>query len=40
MSAVALEPEGPLAIGDPRLSTTYAADGPPLRVGSSFGSPP
>jgi len=31
--AVALEPEGPLAIDDPRLSTTYAADGRPLRVG-------
>jgi hypothetical protein len=30
--AVALEPEGPLAIDDPRLSTTYAADGRPLRV--------
>ena len=33
VSAVALEPEGPLAIDDPRLSTTYAADGRPLRVG-------
>jgi hypothetical protein len=31
--AVALEPEGPLAIEDPRLSTTYASDGRPLRVG-------
>jgi len=33
VSAVALEPEGPLAIEDPRLSTTYAGDGRPLRVG-------
>jgi hypothetical protein len=33
VSAVALEPEGPLAIDDPRLSTTYGADGRPLRVG-------
>ena len=33
VSAVALEPEGPLAIDDPRLSTTYASDGRPLRVG-------
>ncbi|MGZ4306951.1 MAG: hypothetical protein ACXVSL_19035 [Solirubrobacteraceae bacterium] len=33
VSAVALEPEGPLAIDDPRLSTTYAGDGRPLRVG-------
>ena len=32
VSAVALEPEGPLAIEDPRLSTTYAGDGRPLRV--------
>jgi hypothetical protein len=32
LSAVALEPEGPLAIEDPRLSTTYAGDGRPLRV--------
>jgi len=32
VSAVALEPEGPLAIDDPRLSTTYAGDGRPLRV--------
>ena len=33
VSAVALEPEGQLAIEDPRLSTTYAGDGRPLRVG-------
>jgi hypothetical protein len=33
VSAVVLEPEGPLAIDDPRLSTTYAGDGRPLRVG-------
>lgn len=33
VKAVALEPEGTLAIGDPRLSTTYGADGRPLRVG-------
>jgi hypothetical protein len=33
LSAVALEPDGPLAIDDPRLSTTYASDGRPLRVG-------
>jgi hypothetical protein len=33
VSAVALEPEGPLAIDDPRLSTTYGADGRPLRAG-------
>ena len=33
VSAVALEPEGALAIDDPRLSTTYAGDGRPLRVG-------
>lgn len=33
VTAVALEPEGTLAIGDPRLSTTYGADGRPLRVG-------
>ena len=33
VNAVALEPEGALAIDDPRLSTTYAADGRPLRVG-------
>ena len=33
VSAVALEPEGSLAIDDPRLSTTYAGDGRPLRVG-------
>ena len=31
--AVALEPEGPVMIGDPRLSTTYSSDGRPLRVG-------
>jgi hypothetical protein len=33
LSAVALEPEGALTIDDPRLSTTYAGDGRPLRVG-------
>jgi hypothetical protein len=33
VSAVALEPEGQLAIDDPRLSTTYSADGRPVRVG-------
>jgi hypothetical protein len=33
VSAVALDPEGSLAVIDPRLSTTYAADGRPLRVG-------
>jgi hypothetical protein len=33
VSAVALDPEGQLAIDDPRLSTTYSADGRPLRVG-------
>jgi hypothetical protein len=33
VSAVALEPDGPVAIEDPRLSTTYAGDGRPLRVG-------
>ncbi|HEV7175786.1 MAG TPA: hypothetical protein VGN29_09850 [Solirubrobacteraceae bacterium] len=33
VSAVVLEPEGLLAIEDPRLSTTYAGDGRPLRVG-------
>jgi hypothetical protein len=33
VNAVSLEPEGPLTIDDPRLSTTYAADGRPLRVG-------
>jgi hypothetical protein len=33
VTAVALEPEGPLTIADPRLSTTYDADGRPQRVG-------
>jgi hypothetical protein len=31
--ATVLEPEGPVAVADPRLSTTYAGSGRPARVG-------
>jgi hypothetical protein len=33
IAAAVFEPAGPVAVADPRLSTTYAADGHPTRVG-------
>jgi hypothetical protein len=33
VTASVFEPTGPLVVADPRLSTTYAADGHPTRVG-------
>ena len=33
IAASVFEPTGPVAVADPRLSTTYAADGHPTRVG-------
>jgi hypothetical protein len=33
IAAAVFEPTGPVAVADPRLSTTYAADGHPTRVG-------
>jgi hypothetical protein len=33
VAATVLEPEGPVAVADPRLSTTYAGSGQPARVG-------
>jgi hypothetical protein len=32
VTAVVFEPEGPVAVADPRLSTTYTAAGPPSRM--------
>ncbi len=33
VAATVFEPEGPVAVADPRLSTTYAGSGRPARVG-------
>jgi hypothetical protein len=33
IAAAVFEPTGPVAVAEPRLSTTYAADGHPTRVG-------
>jgi hypothetical protein len=33
IAASVFEPTGPVAVADPRMSTTYAADGHPTRVG-------
>jgi hypothetical protein len=33
LTAVVFDPDGPHVVADPRLSTTYASDGAPLRMG-------